>query len=38
MGVFVDALKSFFKTIKKLSRPYFSLEENELKFKIDFEL
>ena len=35
MGVFVDALKSFFKTIKKLSRPYFSLEENELKFKID---
>lgn len=35
MGIIVDSLKSLFKTIKKLSRPYFSLEENELKFKID---
>ncbi len=35
MGVIVDIFDSFFKTIKKLSRPYFSLEENELKFKID---
>lgn len=35
MGMIIDAFDSFFKTIKKLSRPYFSLEENELKFKID---
>jgi hypothetical protein len=35
MGLFIDAFKSIFKSIKKLSRPYFSLEENELKFKID---
>ncbi len=35
MGIIVDSFKSLFKTIKKLSRPYFSLEENELKFKID---
>jgi len=35
MGMIIDAFNSFFKTIKKLSRPYFSLEENELKFKID---
>ena len=35
MGIIVDFFKSLFKTIKKLSRPYFSLEENELKFKID---
>lgn len=37
MGLVIDALKSFSKTISKLSRPYFSLEENELKFKIDSE-
>ncbi len=35
MSIIVDLFKSLFKTIKKLSRPYFSLEENELKFKID---
>ena len=35
MGIVIDALKSVFKTISKLSRPYFSLEENDLKFKID---
>jgi hypothetical protein len=35
MGLFLDALTSVFKSIKKLSRPYFSLEENDLKFKID---
>ncbi|MDY0051706.1 MAG: hypothetical protein RBR65_04105, partial [Aliarcobacter sp.] len=35
MGVIIDAFKSVFKTLKKLSRPYFTLEENELKFKID---
>ena len=35
MGIIVDSFKSLFKTIKKLSRPYFSLDENELKFKID---
>lgn len=35
MGIIIDTLKSVFKTITKLSRPYFSLEENELKFKID---
>ena len=35
MGMIINAFNSFFKTIKKLSRPYFSLEENELKFKID---
>ena len=35
MSIIVDLFKSLFQTIKKLSRPYFSLEENELKFKID---
>ncbi|MGE4461211.1 MAG: hypothetical protein AB7D49_02135 [Arcobacter sp.] len=35
MGMVKDALKSVFKTITILSRPYFSLEENELKFKVD---
>lgn len=35
MGVIRDLVGSFFKTITKLSRPYFSIEENELKFKID---
>lgn len=35
MGVVIDFFKSIFKTLKKLSRPYFSLEETELKFKID---
>jgi hypothetical protein len=37
MGIIIDYLKSIFKTLNKLSRPYFSLEENELKFKIDSE-
>lgn len=37
MGFVIDALKSFSKTLSKLSRPYFSIEENELKFKIDSE-
>jgi hypothetical protein len=31
MGLVIDTLKSFSKTLSKLSRPYFSLEENELK-------
>jgi hypothetical protein len=35
MSLFLDTLTSVFKSIKKLSRPYFSLEENDLKFKID---
>ena len=35
MGLIVDGFKSVFKSLKKLSRPYFTLEENELKFKID---
>ena len=35
MGMITNAFKSFFKTITKLSRPYFTLEENQLKFKID---
>lgn len=35
MGIIRELLGSFFKTITKLSRPYFSLEENELKFKIN---
>ncbi|QKF67662.1 hypothetical protein AVENP_2134 [Arcobacter venerupis] len=35
MGLFLDTFTSVFKSIKKLSRPYFSLEENDLKFKID---
>lgn len=35
MGIFSDMIKSVFKTITKLSRPYFTLEENDLKFKID---
>ena len=30
-----NILKSIFKKITKLSRPYFSFEDNELKFKID---
>ena len=37
MGMIIDAFNSFSKTIKKLSRPCFSLEENELKFKIDLD-
>lgn len=37
MGMLIDTFKSFFKTISKLSRPYFSLEENHLKFKIDID-
>jgi hypothetical protein len=35
MGFMINILKSLFKTLTKLSRPHFSLEENELKFKID---
>ena len=35
MGMVIDTFNSIFKTLSKLSRPYFSLEENELKFKID---
>lgn len=35
MGIITDTLKSIFKTLTKLSRPYFSLEDNLLKFKID---
>ena len=35
MGMITNAFKSFVKTITKLSRPYFTLEENQLKFKID---
>lgn len=35
MGIIIDSIESIFKSIKKLSRPYFTLEENELKFKID---
>ena len=37
MGMLIDTFKSFFKTISKFSRPYFSLEENHLKFKIDID-
>ena len=37
MGMIIDAFNSFFKTIQKLSRPCFSLEENVLKFKIDLD-
>ena len=33
----IDTFKSFFKTISTFSRPYFSLEENHLKFKIDID-
>lgn len=35
MGILSNMISSLFKTITKLSRPYFSLEENDLKFKID---
>jgi hypothetical protein len=35
MGMIINAFKSLFKTLTKLSRPYFTLEENQLKFKID---
>lgn len=35
MGFVINILKSVFKTLTKLARPHFSLEENELKFKID---
>lgn len=35
VGAIFEGLKMIFKTITKLSRPYVSLEENELKFKID---
>ncbi|MCG3701409.1 hypothetical protein L5F41_04790 [Aliarcobacter butzleri] len=35
IGAIFEGLKMIFKTITKLSRPYVSLEENDLKFKID---
>ena len=35
MGMMINILKLIFKKITKLSRPYFSLEENALKFKIE---
>lgn len=35
MGTITSILKSFFKKITKLSRPYFSLLDNKLKFRID---
>lgn len=35
MGMIIDTFKLLFKSLKKLSRPYFTLEENQLKFKID---
>lgn len=35
VGAIFEGLKVIFKTITKLSRPYVSLEENDLKFKID---
>lgn len=35
MGMITNLFKSLFKTLTKLSRPFFTLEENELKFKID---
>lgn len=35
VGAIFEGLKIIFKTITKLSRPYVSLEENDLKFKID---
>jgi hypothetical protein len=35
MGFIIDALKSVFKSLSKLSRPHFSFEDNDLKFKID---
>lgn len=34
MGFFTDTFKNIFRTITKLSRPYFTFEENFLKFKI----
>ena len=35
VGAIFEGLKMIFKTITKLSRPYVSLEENDLKFNID---
>lgn len=35
LGIVLESLKMLFKKITKLSRPYVSLEENDLKFKID---
>lgn len=35
MGIISDTFKSIFKTLTKLSRPTFSLEDNELRFKIE---
>lgn len=37
MGILTDTFKSIFRTLTKLSRPYFSLEDNQIKFKIDSE-
>lgn len=38
MGIIFDSLKTVVKKITKLSRPYFALEENQIKFKIDSEI
>uniref|UniRef100_UPI0040482ABE hypothetical protein n=1 Tax=Aliarcobacter sp. TaxID=2321116 RepID=UPI0040482ABE len=38
MGFILDGLKSVFKTLTKLSRPTFTLGENELIFKIDSDV
>lgn len=35
MGILYDTVINVFKKITKLSRPYFYLEENQIKFKID---
>jgi hypothetical protein len=37
MGIVIDIFKSLFKTISKLSQPYFILEENQLKFRTDID-
>lgn len=38
MGIIFDSLKAVVKKITKLSRPYFALEENQIRFKIDSEI
>lgn len=38
MGILYDTVKNVFKKITKLSRPYFYLEENQIKFKIDSDV
>ncbi|MGM0519335.1 MAG: hypothetical protein ACQERD_06810 [Campylobacterota bacterium] len=37
MGAFTRLIKGFFKKFIKLSRPLFSFDENELRFKVDLE-